>query len=111
MNLVFDLVGFSLVVVGLVFMVLGALGLVTLPDFFSRTHAASKVDTVGVAAVALGIAFIEGVTFDSLKVLLVALFVVISTPVASHALARAAIRNGLKPWVGGPEKDDKPTQE
>lgn len=93
-------IGLFLVVAGLVFIIIGSVGIVRLPDFFSRTHAASKVDTVGVSVVALGIACIEGFTLVGLKVLLIALFVMLTNPVAAHALARAAIRSGVKPWVG-----------
>lgn len=98
MSQVFNYIGFSLVAIGLIFIIIGSVGIVRLPDFFSRTHAASKVDTVGVTIVAIGVACIEGFTLSGLKVLLVALFVMLTNPVAAHALARAAIRSGVKPW-------------
>lgn len=91
-------IGLALVFVGLIFMIIGSVGIVSLPDFFARTHAASKVDTVGITVVTLGIACIEGFSLDGLKVLLAALFIMLTNPVAAHALARAAIRAGLKPW-------------
>jgi multicomponent Na+:H+ antiporter subunit G len=91
-------IGLALVIVGLVFMILGSIGIVRLPDFFARTHAASKVDTVGVTIVTLGVACMVGFSLDGLKVLLTALFVMLTNPVSAHALARAAIRSGLRPW-------------
>lgn len=109
MSQVLHFIGLFLVAIGLLFIIIGSIGIVRLPDFFSRTHAASKVDTVGVVIVALGIACIEGFTFNGLKVLLIGLFVTLTNPVASHALARAAIRSGLKPWSRvdvNPQKED-----
>lgn len=99
MSVVLQVIGYAMVMLGLVFMLIGSVGIVRLPDFFSRTHAASKVDTVGVTIVALGVACIEGFSLDGLKVLLVAFFVMLTNPVAAHALARAAIRAGLTPWA------------
>ena len=90
--------GLVLILTGLAFMALGSLGIVRLPDFFSRAHAASKVDTVGIAVVLLGVAIIEGFTLSGGKVLVAALFVMLTNPVAAHALARAALVQGHKPW-------------
>jgi multicomponent Na+:H+ antiporter subunit G len=90
--------GLGLIMAGLTFMALGSVGLVRLPDFFSRAHAASKVDTVGIAVVLLGVAVLEGFTLNSAKVLVAALFVMLTNPVATHALARAALFQGHKPW-------------
>jgi multicomponent Na+:H+ antiporter subunit G len=98
MTLLQDILGLCLILTGLTFMALGSLGIVRLPDFFSRAHAASKVDTVGIAVVLLGIAVTAGFTLSSGKVLLAALFVLLTNPVAAHALARAALFQGQKPW-------------
>lgn len=93
-----DILGLLLVLAGLTFMALGGIGLVRLPDFFSRAHAASKVDTVGIVVVLMGVAVIEGFTLNGGKVLVAAVFVMLTNPVAAHALARAALRQGYKPW-------------
>jgi len=91
--------GFAPLVVGMVLMLIGSVGLVTLPDFYTRTHASSKVDTVGVMLVLLGLAVLQGVDINAVKLLVAALFVALSNPVASHAMARAARRQGLEPWT------------
>jgi multicomponent Na+:H+ antiporter subunit G len=101
MSLVQDIVGLLLLLAGLAFMALGSIGIVRLPDFFSRTHAASKVDTVGIIVVLLGIAVLEGFTLDAGKVLLAAVFIMLTNPVSAHALARAALFQGFKPWRRG----------
>lgn len=90
--------GLLLAAAGLVFMFFGSIGLVRLPDFFARTHAASKVDTVGSSLLLLGIAVMEGFNLNSGKLLVAMAFVVLTNPVAAHALARAAVATGLKPW-------------
>jgi multicomponent Na+:H+ antiporter subunit G len=90
--------GILLSSLGLVFMFFGSVGLVRLPDFFSRTHATSKVDTVGSALLLLGIAMLEGFTLNSGKLMVAMVFVVLTNPVAAHALARAAVQSGEKPW-------------
>jgi multicomponent Na+:H+ antiporter subunit G len=90
--------GTLLMLAGLTFMLLGSIGLVRLPDFFSRTHAASKVDTVGIVVLLLGLAVLEGVTLNSGKLLVAAGFLMLTNPVSAHALARAALRGGFKPW-------------
>lgn len=107
MSLILDVIGLFLVTAGLIFIIIGSVGIVRLPDFFSRTHAASKVDTVGVTVVALGVACLEGFTLVGLKILLVAFFVMLTNPVAAHALARAAFFSGLKPWVRSDSKTEK----
>ena len=101
MNLVADIIGWALAFVGVIFMLIGSLGIIRLPDFFARTHAASKIDTVGVVFVLFGIAVVEGFTLTGGKVVLAAVFILITNPVAIHALARAALRQGMKPWRRG----------
>lgn len=92
-------VGVALVAVGVLFTAIGHLGLLRLPDFYTRAHAASKPDTIGVVLVMAGLAVLEGVlTTTGMKLLLVALFVGIANPLAIHVLSRAAIQRGLVPW-------------
>src|SRR5690606_14224820 len=102
--------GVLLILAGLIFMLLGSIGLVRLPDFFSRTHAASKVDTAGIIMVLLGVAVFSGFTLTTCKVLLGVLFVMLTNPAAVHALARAALHAGLRPWQKG-EKPDTPSKD
>lgn len=87
-----------LVLIGLVMMLLGSIGIIRLPDFYARTHAASKVDTVGIIFLLLGLGVYEGLTLNGGKLLLAILFVAVTNPVAIHVLARAALRFGLRVW-------------
>lgn len=102
--------GFVLIAIGLLAMLIGSVGLVRLPDFFSRTHAASKVDTVGLMVALIGIAVVNGPGLDAVKVLLAGLFIMLTNPVAAHALGRAAWRKGVKPWTR-PEPGDAARKE
>ncbi|MBU1700230.1 MAG: monovalent cation/H(+) antiporter subunit G [Candidatus Eisenbacteria bacterium] len=90
-----------LIIGGVFFLTVGSLGVIRLPDFYSRTHAVGKSDTLGLLLAMAGLAIYHGWHIDSLKILLVAVFVGLSNPTASHALARAALRKGLAPWTRG----------
>jgi len=88
-----------LLVGGAFFLAVGSLGVVRLPDFFSRMHAAGKCDTLGVVLSMGGLIVYRGLALDSFKLLVILIFIGLANPTATHAMARAAIRSGLKPWV------------
>jgi len=88
-----------LVVVGLVTMLTGSAGIIRLPDFFTRTHAASLAETVGIILVLIGLAVYEGLTLNAAKILLAVAFIALASPVGVHMLARAALLAGVKPWA------------
>lgn len=111
MNLVQSIIGSGLLVIGLAFMSLGSIGIIRLPDFYTRTHAASKVDTVGLIIALAGIATLEGATLDGAKVVAGAIFIMLSNPVAAHALGRAAYQSGLRPWTRNNPSPDTTTPE
>ena len=89
----------SLVLGGVFFLTVGSVGVIRLPDFYSRTHALGKADTLGTLLTLTGLAVHHGFHLDSLKLILVAVFVALANPTASHALARSALRGGLNPWT------------
>jgi monovalent cation/proton antiporter MnhG/PhaG subunit len=84
--------------VGVFFFLVGTIGLLRFPDFYTRTHAATKCDTLGAGSMLLALALHQGLEFDSAKIIVIALLVLVSSPTAGHALARAAYRTGLAPW-------------
>jgi multicomponent Na+:H+ antiporter subunit G len=93
---------------GAFFLLVGSIGVVRLPDFYARTHATTKSDTLGIMLVLGGLAVYEGLTENSLKLLIAIVFVALANPVGSHALARAAFRYGLKPWfLKGDHKESR----
>jgi monovalent cation/proton antiporter MnhG/PhaG subunit len=85
--------------IGAFFFLVGTIGLLRLPDFYSRTHAATKCDTLGAGSILLSLALYHGIDFDSAKILVIALLILLSSPTAGHALARAAYRTGLRLWT------------
>lgn len=93
-----------LIVAGSFFMLVGSIGVIRLPDFFTRSHATSKSDTLGIMLIILGLMAYEGFCLNSLKLLIIFVFVAIANPVGAHALARAALSFGIKPWF---KKEDK----
>ncbi len=93
-----------LMIVGLVFFTGGALGIVRYPDFYSRLHPAGKLDTGGLVIILSAVALytIQPLTLaavmTSIKILLILIFVFITSPTAIHAIVDAGVRAGLKPW-------------
>ena len=85
--------------VGLFFMAVTAIGLIRLPDFYARTHAVSKTETLGIGLVLVGLALYEGATLVSLKIILGLVFIFIANPVAAHVLTRSALQVGIMPWT------------
>lgn len=98
MEWVQTIVTILLVGAGLMLMLLGSIGILRLPDFYCRTHASSKVDTLGIMVVLAGLAVYEGLTLNAAKLVIGILFIGLANPVGVHALARAALRLGVKPW-------------
>lgn len=87
------------IIAGIFFMLVGSVGILRLPDFYSRTHAASKSDALGILFVIGGLIIHEGFTLTALKLILIVLFIALSNPVGTHALARTAMQKGLKPFL------------
>ncbi len=93
-----------LMITGLVFFTGGAIGIVRYPDFYSRLHPAGKLDTGGLVITLFAVALytIQPLTLPavitSIKILLIVVFVFITSPTAIHAIVDAGVRAGLKPW-------------
>jgi multicomponent Na+:H+ antiporter subunit G len=96
-----NLLAAALLVTGAFFLVAGAIGYLRLPDFFTRMHAISKSDTLGALLSVAGLACLSGDVLVALKLLLIGFFVFLANPVATHALSRAALLTGVKPWTKG----------
>lgn len=92
-----DLLAQACLLIGTLAIIFGALGLLRLPDFFARTHAASVTDTAGAGFILLGLALQAGFGLISLKLALVLVFLLMTSPTAAHALAQAATTDGVIP--------------
>lgn len=98
------------ILAGLFFVLAGAVGVLRLPDFFTRIHAAGMTDTLGAELIIVGLMIQSGFTQLSLKLFLVAILLLITSPTATHAVANAAHHAGLKPLLGKYRAPD-PTEE
>ncbi len=87
-----------LIIFGAFFFLVGTVGLVRLPDFYSRTHAATKCDTLGAGSILLALAVFNGLEVSSLKLIALAALVLLVSPTSGHALSRAAYRTGFEYW-------------
>ena len=88
-----------LMVAGVFFLTVSALGLLRFPDFYSRTHAVGKSETLGSILMLSGLAVYNGLELSTVKILFILFFVLVANPTATHAIARAALRTGLQPWT------------
>jgi multicomponent Na+:H+ antiporter subunit G len=86
----------ALAVIGSLFAFVAALGIVRLPDLYTRMHAASKAGVVGAGLILLGVAFASLDYAVTLRAVLGILFLLLTTPVSAHLLARAAYHAGVK---------------
>jgi len=89
-----------LLLVGSGFTLIGSIGIVRMPDVFTRLHAAGITDTLGAAGVLLGLALKAGFSLLLVKLLLMLVFLLLLNPTACHALARAALHGLRRPWMG-----------
>lgn len=90
MNDLLTMTGNIFLLLGAFFALTGAVGLVRFPEFFARLHAAGVLDSLGMPFILLGVALHMGISLAALKILLLLLFLLIVTPTACHALAKAA---------------------
>ncbi len=95
-----ETIGLVVMAVGIVFDLLGCIGLVRLPDIYNRLQAATKCVTLGTCMILIGLPLMMGIHPAGIRALLCAVFILLTSPVAAHALARAAHRAGIHLWEG-----------
>jgi multicomponent Na+:H+ antiporter subunit G len=97
MALLLDLLSWALILTGGAFGIIGGIGLLRLPDFFSRIHAASLTDSMCAPCIIAGLMLQSGLTLVTVKLAFLVVFLYLTSPTASHALAKAALHGGLEP--------------
>lgn len=100
MSSIISIIGLIFISLGLAFDFFGCLGLVRLPDVYNRLQAATKCVTIGTCSILFGTFLVVGFSAAGLKALLCIVFLVLTSPVAAHAIARGAHRAGVKLWKG-----------
>ncbi|MDX1490707.1 MAG: monovalent cation/H(+) antiporter subunit G [Pseudohongiellaceae bacterium] len=108
MNAIFDIISWALLVSGGFLCISGAVGLLRFPDFFTRMHAASVTDSLATTLILTGLFIQADAWIVQVKLVMVLLFVLLTSPTAGHALAKAALHAGQKPALG---KQPKTTME
>lgn len=100
-----SIVAVVLIVPGLFLFAAGTLGILRLPDFYTRLHAAGKCDSLASVLIFAGVAlynlgdFSVGNLLVSIKIMLIAAFIFVASPTATHAITAAALTIGVEPWT------------
>ena len=104
MSEVLNVISWLSLAIGGIFCVIGAIGLLRMPDFFTRMHAASVIETLGAGLILFGLIIQAGWTLIAVKLVTLFLLIFFASPTASHALARAALAKGMKPLLKDEER-------
>jgi len=98
-DLIVDLLSWVFLLGGAFFLLVGAIGVLRFPDFYTRLHAVSVCATMGAGMIIAGLMLQGGLSMVSVKLLLIFYFMIFTGPTATHALAEAALQGKLKPVV------------
>lgn len=104
MSTVLELLSWGCLVAGGFFCVVGGIGLIRMPDFYTRMHAASVIETLGAGLILLGLMIQAGLTLVTAKLLMIGLLIFFTSPAATHALAKAALFRSVQPLLA-PRED------
>lgn len=96
----------GLLVCGGLLLIVGAIGILRFPDLYTRIHPAGLIDTGGASLILCGLMLQSGWSLVTVKLLLILFFLLFTGPTATHALARAALAGGLRPWIASADKID-----
>lgn len=99
LDAVLNLISIGFLLTGTFFFITATLGLVRFPDIFTRLHATGKGDTLGASLTLIGLVIHAGLTQEGIKILIMLIFMLTTSPVAAHAICRAIYVKGAKPWV------------
>ncbi len=106
MEVLVDIASWALLVSGGAFCVIGGLGLLRLPDVYARMHAAGITDTLGAGLILAGLMVQGGLSLVTVKLILILVFLLFTSPTSTYALANAAYRQGLAPLLGAAKSPD-----
>jgi len=104
-----DGLAWLLLIAGSFFSIVGAVGMLRMPDVFTRMHAASVTETLGAALILIGLMLQAGLSLISVKLLILGVLIFIAGPTATHAIAHVAMLRGLKPLLHH-DRSQKPSE-
>jgi len=93
-----SLIAYSFLFLGVFFAIFGNIGVLRFPDVYTRLQASSKCTTTSILSLFIGLMILEGFSPVTLKILVIALFLLITSPVASHVIGRSAYEGGILPY-------------
>jgi len=93
-----DIIGYILIVIGILFDIFGCIGLVRFPDVYNRLQASTKCVTLGTILLLIGVAIISGVGPIASRAVICAIFILITSPTAAHAIAKGSYASGVELW-------------
>ncbi len=93
-----EIIGYILIIIGILFDVFGCIGLVRFPDVYNRLQASTKCVTLGTIFLLIGVALACGSGAISAKAIVCAVFILITSPTAAHAIAKGAHISGVQMW-------------
>jgi multicomponent Na+:H+ antiporter subunit G len=97
----------TLVFAGLFFTFVSTVGVLRLPDLYTRAHTASQADTLGAGFTLAGVALALGWSTTTVKTVLLLFFIFVTNPTAAHAISRAAHEEGIEPWTTDDDRTDR----
>ena len=106
LEMLLDILSWLLLTIGGLFVFIGGVGAIRMPDLYTRMHAASITDSIGPILIITGILLQSGLSLASVKLLAILLFLLLTGPTASNALASAALLAGQKPGRAKPRKEE-----
>ena len=104
---IYQIISWTLIIGGTFFVIIGSIGTLRFPDFWTRLHAASVTESAGVILLLLGLCIQAGLTLVTFKLLIIGVFLFITGPTSTHAIANAALVSGLRP-TSPKSKNSKP---
>ncbi|WP_076410434.1 monovalent cation/H(+) antiporter subunit G [Shewanella sp. UCD-KL12] len=99
MNLILEIASGLCLLLGSFLCLSGGVGILRFPDFFTRMHAVGVTDTLGAGMILIGLMLQNPAGLVLLKLMMILLFTLFINPTASHALAKAALRNNVQPML------------
>lgn len=107
MSLIVEILSVACLLMGSILCITGGIGLLRLPDFFARVHAAGLTETLAAPLLLCGLMLRMEWSLELLKVALILAFILATNPTASHSMAKAALHGGRRPWTAGSDRDDE----
>ena len=93
-----DIIGYIIITIGILFNIFGCIGLVRFPDVYNRLQASTKCVTLGTALLLAGVAVVSGLGPTGTRAIVCAVFILVTSPTAAHAIAKGAYASGVKLW-------------